>query len=394
MTHDRAWLAGAWSAAVRRVQPQVALAQIDPTLLDEALAKRSDGGRLRLIAIGKAAGAFARAFVASVPVDDGIVIAPPDAPASVDGLIDVAGDHPVPCNASLAAAERLFTYIGKPAADDRYVVLLTGGASALCVAPIEGVTLEQKRAATLELMRSGASIAKLNQLRRQLSRIKGGGLARYLAPAQCLTLAISDVEGDDPAVIGSAPTVAPELASAGYVVIATLDHALQAVRDYAAATNVEILDVGRTLYGTVEQEATRIATCIRQCRERVRTDDKPILILAGGEPVISIRGDGRGGRAQHLALLIAAQLQGLDGVTALVAGTDGIDGPTTAAGAFVDGASVARLQTAGFDIEAVLAQCDSHSALSATGDLWVTGRTDTNVADLLLVLIRPGRMSP
>lgn len=167
---DRAWLAAAFSAAVESVHPRVALAHRlrsipEPTRL----------GRRRLIAIGKAAGAFARAFVERYPVDDGIVIAPPDAPASVAGLIDAPGDHPVPNAASFAAGLRLWDFIGEVNADDVYIVLLTGGASALCVVPIAGVTLEQKRQATLQAMRTGASIAQLNQLRRQLSQIKGVG---------------------------------------------------------------------------------------------------------------------------------------------------------------------------------------------------------------------------
>ena len=124
----------------------------------------------------------------------------------------------------------------------------------------------------------------------------------------------------------------------------------------------------------------------------MRCGDRPTLLLAGGEPVIAVQGNGLGGRAQHLALAIGAQIDGLEGVTVLVAGTDGVDGPTAAAGAFADGATACRLRARGLNVADALARCDSHAALAAVGDLWVTGRTDTNVADLLLVLIRPARM--
>jgi glycerate-2-kinase len=386
---DRAWLAGAFSAAIESVHPRVALAH-----LAMPIPEPKGFGRRRLIAIGKAAGAFARAFVDRYSIDDGIVIAPPDAPALVTGLIDAPGDHPVPSEASLAAGRRLWDFIGQVNADDVYIVLLTGGASALCVLPIEGVTLEQKRHATMQLMHAGASIAELNQLRRRLSRIKGGGLERRLAPARCITLAISDVQGDDPEVIGSGPTMSSAASLANYVVIATLDDALRAARAYAAADGIEIMDLGRTLYGSVESEAVRIVAEIHRCRAARRFGDRPTLLLAGGEPVITVQGDGVGGRAQHLALAIGAQLDGLEGVTVLAGGTDGIDGPTSAAGAFADGATAPRLRARRLNAADVLSRCDSHSALAAIGDLWVTGRTDTNVADLLLVLIRPARMVP
>ena len=384
---DRVWLEAVFVAGVEAVHPRVALARLVISMPEPQRL-----GRRRLIAIGKAAGAFARAFVERFPVDDGIVIAPADAPASVDGLIDAPGNHPLPGEQSLAAGLRLWDFIGEANADDVYVVLLTGGASALCVLPIEGVTLERKRQATLDLMRSGASIAELNQLRRRLSQIKGGGLERRLSPARCVTLAISDVQGDDPEVIGSGPTISSAASLASYAVIASLDDALQAARAYAVAAGVEIMDLGRTLYGSVESEAARIVAEIHRCRSAQRLGDRPTLLLAGGEPVIAVQENGVGGRAQHLALAIGAALEGMEGVTVLAAGTDGIDGPTVAAGAFADEATNQRLRARGLAVADVLARCDSHSALAAIGDLWVTGRTDTNVADLLLVLIRPARI--
>jgi hydroxypyruvate reductase len=171
-----------------------------------------------------------------------------------------------------------------------------------------------------------------------------------------------------------------------------LDDALRAVRAYAAAAGIGIIDLGRTLYGSVESEAARITAEIHRCRAAAQFGDRPRLVLAGGEPVITVQGDGWGGRAQHLALAIGAKLEGLEGVTVLVGGTDGIDGPTPAAGAFADGATVERLRARGVSAADILARCDSHSALAAVGDSWVTGRTDTNVADIAMALVRPARM--
>jgi glycerate-2-kinase len=327
-------------------------------------------------------------------------------------------------------------------------VLLSGGASALCAAPAGDLTLADKDFALRRLMRSGASIAELNVVRKHLSALKGGRLAVALARAAeppmtqslgwpaLLTLALSDVAGDDPSVIGSGPTVADpstyrqacdvlqrydlydgmssalrrhlEAGLAGrlaetpksaqdlgqdtaFATLATLDDALEAVAvaAAAAATTVtgsagapQVLRLGRSLYGEVSAHATQIASVLRRHRS-----EGPLLLVAGGEPVLRVQGDGRGGRAQELALRLAVALEGVPGITALVAGTDGRDGPTEAAGGFADGGTLARARAAGCDPLAALADNDSNRVLAAADDLFITGPTGTNVADLVVAWV-------
>ena len=390
-------------------------------------------GALRLIAIGKAAGPFARAFCRVATVHSGIVIAPADAPADVPGLLDVAADHPDPGAASRYAALRLLQFIETGSATDRYVVLLTGGASALCVLPIEGLDDCDKRQAVRVMMDAGATIAELNALRKHLSQLKGGRLAERLSPASWLTFAISDVRDDDPAVIGSGPTVADpttfddvlqsiarlgierqlppavmrclhdgvagqlaetpkpgELRPMPYLVIASLDDALEAAADFARKQDLQVISLGRTLYGQVETEALRLQAEVRKARASLAADSRAMLLLVGGEPIVQVRGEAAGGRAQHLALLLARSLVDCPQVTVLAAGTDGIDGRSSAAGGFADCGSWSRIRNAGIDPAAALTAAASHSALAAAGDLFTTGRTATNVADIVMILIRAG----
>ena len=273
-------------------------------------------------------------------------------------------------------------------------------------------------------MRSGAPIEELNALRRMLSAIKGGGLARRLAPAGFVTVAISDVRGDDPTVIGSAPTiectrdpdaVIQNLQARGvwtllpssvrgvlqrhvslqhdaaqpdnYAVIASLDDALRAVHREARRRGMTVHELGRTLYDSTSVHAAEWAERLRAQLSMYRERDAgPVLWLAGGEPVVTVRGQGRGGRAQHLALQVAERIDGVPAVCFLAAGTDGRDGPTDAAGGFADGGTWARIRTAGADPAALLADDDSHGALSLAGDLFRTEATSTNVADVVMAI--------
>lgn len=361
------------------------------------------GGRLRIVGLGKAALGMARGLrsvcqAAGREVDDGLLIVR-DHPLEINDPEPwemLIGNHPYPGEDSEHAARRLLDFIGEPRAEDRFVVLLSGGASALCALPAPGITLEDKRRATQALMNSGASIAEVNRLRQRLSAIKGGQLAARFAPAEFATFAISDVPSDDPLVIGSAPTWSVALANHGvpYGVIATLDDALEAAVVNARAAGFDVRSLGRCLYGSVEQETTRIITALEE-RLNDRSHDRPCVLIAGGEPLVRVKGSGRGGRAQELALrlgraLSASAICDVSGpITGLVAGTDGSDGPTHAAGAFFDETVVARATAQGVDLDRVLETSDSGSALETLGDLWVTGPTGTNVADMLMVVI-PG----
>lgn len=395
------------------------------------------GGRLRLIGIGKAAAALAEGVIASLSErhrpDDVFLIVNEASRAQATRLMGTVspgaltihvGEHPLPGAASEAAGRALIEFIGTPRVEDRYIVMLSGGASALCAVPASGLTLADKQRATELTMRSGAPIEELNALRRMLSAIKGGGLARRLAPARFVTVAISDVRGDDPTVIGSAPTVEcardpdaviQNLQARGvwtllpssvrgvlqrhvslqhdaaqpdnYAVIASLDDALRAVHREARRRGMTVHELGRTLYDSTSVHAAEWAErlCAQPPTHRER-DAGPVLWLAGGEPVVTVRGQGRGGRAQHLALQVAERIDGVPAVCFLAAGTDGRDGSTDAAGGFADGGTWSRIRAAGADPAALLADDDSHGALSLAGDLFRTEATSTNVADVVMAI--------
>jgi len=358
------------------------------------------GGRLRVIGIGKAALGTARGFRASLraaghDINDGLLIVrDPPIESTAEPWKILFGNHPYPGEDSTRAARSLLEFIGEPRSDDCFVLLLSGGASALCALPAPGVTLEDKRRATMALMHSGASIAEINRLRQQLSAIKGGRLGARLAPASFATLAISDVPGDDPLVIGSAPTWSEELARRGsqYAVVATLDDALDAAAGAAQTEGFDAVPLGRCLYGSVEHETMRMIKEIERYRLKSHRH-RPGVLIAGGEPLVAVRGSGRGGRAQELALRLGISLGAgggetqVDRITGLVAGTDGSDGPTTAAGAFFDATTRARAERVGIDLALTLETNDSGSALQTLDDLFVTGPTGTNVADILMVVM-------
>jgi hydroxypyruvate reductase len=368
---------------------------------------RGTGARLRVIGIGKAADTMAMGLLAALPagfeIDDALVIcSAPPAPGVLPAHWQVlAGDHPLPGGRSLAAGHAVSAFADAARPGDRHLVLLTGGASALCVSPAPGVTLEQKMAATRALMHAGAPIAELNALRKRLSTLKGGRLATRIEArgATVATLAVSDVQGDDLSVIGSGPTVrGPVAASAAGVaaetvdaaVVATLDDALAAVVASGERRGLRVVFLGRTLYGEVAVHAAQLAERLLGIRRLAAAKSgavAPTLVVAGGEPVLRVTGDGRGGRAQELALRVAQRIMGVEGVTLLAAGTDGIDGPTTAAGGFADGGTLARIAAAGLDVDRALERNDSYAALAAAGDLFVPGPTGTNVADVVVALV-------
>jgi len=295
---------------------------------------------------------------------------------------------------------------------------VSGGASALLVAPAPGVTLEDKTEVTRQLLAAGADITALNAVRKHCSLVKSGGLARAAARAAGLwTLVLSDVVGDDPATIGSGPTVADPTTLRDAE--AVLDRWLGAtapyrVRQHLARAVSETVKPGdpvlaraRTVVIGGNRDATEAAAgaAIERgyatetlapltgdaaaagraiaARLRAAPTDRAVAIVAGGETTVRVQPGGRGGRAQHLALAAAVALAGVPAVV-LAAGTDGVDGPTDAAGACVDGDTIARGGTP--EAERALRETDSHRYLTATGDLLVTGPTGTNVADVVVAL--------
>lgn len=425
----------ALEGGVWRFQRDRRCAAIDlPRPMGASAGRAGTAGRLRVIGAGKAAASLARGVERSLAgwLDDGLVVVKHGHRESLDRIQLLEGGHPLPDAASVRAAQHLLGFVGQPRAEDRFLVLLTGGASSVLAAPAPGLTLEDKIGVTGLLLAAGAPIDQINIVRRHLSSIKGGQLARRLLPAQFLAIAISDVPDDDPAVIGSGPTLAdpssyadalsvirrhgcepglpprvarhlaagvagqlPETPKPGslpgadqsFVVIATLDDALGAAAAAAQALGWSVESLGRCLQGNAHERAREFAGRLLALRHSRPAGSAPHLLLAGGEPTLAVRGAGLGGRNQEFALVLARELSGSVGVTALVAGTDGTDGPTPHAGGYADGASWQRAALAGVDPAAGLADNDSSRVLGAAGDLFDTGPTGTNVADLVFGVV-------
>jgi glycerate-2-kinase len=387
-------------------------------------------GPFSVLGAGKAACAMARGARAALGarLRGGELVTADGHGCELPGLTVREAAHPLPDERSVLAAEAALALAARLGPDDALIVLLSGGASALWSAPAPGLELEDLRRTHELLLRSGADIHAINCVRKHLDRIKGGGLARAAAPARVLTLAISDVRGDAPGSIGSAPTAAdpttcadalavlerasllarvpervrahrergaaagrakraapgePALARTEYRVVASLEAALEAAARRGEEMGLSVARLGACLYGEAREEARALAGRARRAREQ-RTD----LFVAGGEPFVRVAGPGRGGRMQELALAFALEIDGLQGITGLFAGSDGSDGATRAAGAGVDAGSVARARVVGLDAREHLARNDSHPLLEASGDLVTTGPTGTNVADLALVRVR------
>jgi glycerate-2-kinase len=359
-------------------------------------------------------------------VRGGLVVTKEGHGRGVAGLEVQEAAHPVPDDRSVRAATTALRTAEGLGSGDTLLLLISGGASSLWASPVEGLNLDNKRRVTEMLLRSGVDIAALNAVRKHLSRIKGGGLARVAHPAPVATLAVSDVRGDRVDVIGSGPA-APDptsfadairvLRDAGLLetvpaavrthlsegaagrrletpksgdpvfdkvrhrTVSNLEDALRTAAGEAESRGLRVWSLGACLYGAAREEARRLALEIPRARERGAD-----LLIAGGEPTVRVRGGGRGGRAQETALAFALAISG-EAVTALFAGTDGTDGPTDAAGAVVDGGTVARARNLGLDPAAHLDANDAYPLLEATGDLIRTGPTDTNVTDLALVRI-------
>lgn len=379
-------------------------------------------GRVVVVGAGKSAAAMARAVEAAWPgVDLSGVVVTRDGHAAATRRIEVLeASHPVPDARSAAAAERVLAAVRGLGPDDLVLALISGGGSALMVKPAPGLTLDEKMAVNRLLLASGAPIGVMNQVRRRLSAIKGGGLARAAAPARVVTLAISDVPGDNPLAIASGPTVpeaaadlsavaaalgprlpeaarrlllAPAPAADGFAVdyrlIATPMMALEAAAAVARAAGVTPLILGDALEGEARGAGTLMAGIARSAALHGHPARGPAVLLSGGETTVTIRHEppGRGGRNTEFLLALALGLDGLSGVAALAGDTDGIDGTEDAAGALVTPDTLARARAAGLDPVEVLARHDSYTLFEALGDLVRTGPTLTNVNDLRAILV-------
>lgn len=306
-------------------------------------------------------------------------------------LVIARGGHPIPDERSFAAgAAALRLADDNRARGETLVVLLSGGASAMMAAPAPGVTLDDKIAATKALLRSGLPIADMNAVRKRLSAIKGGKLA--LRAERSITFAISDVHApveDDPSVIGSGPTVVAD-ASAGpvdarFVLAGSRRDAMDGATAEAARLGFA---VERIAAPTLGDAASAGRAFVDAAQSLARRAGRPICVIASGETTVTLTGNtGSGGRNQEFALAAALAMAKSGDVALASVGTDGIDGPTHAAGAMVDAETIARAQAMGLDASVALARHDSHPFFHALGDLIVTGPTGTNVGDLQVMLV-------
>jgi glycerate 2-kinase len=303
--------------------------------------------------------------------------------ADLPGIEALESSHPVPDERSLRAGQRLCEFVTALPAEVVPIFLISGGASALVDVLAPGFTLADLRQLNTTGLASGEEIGELNARRRRISRLKGGGLTALLRGRPALALFVSDVPGDDPAVIGSGilgPVTAADAMPADAVtrrIIARIEDAMQAVGERAADLRTWISDT------RFAGDADRLA--VRLTHELWLSDAQ--VCVWGGESVVRLPAQpGRGGRNQHLALAAARLIAGLDDLLFLAAGTDGTDGPTEEAGALVDGETCGRVTAAGLDVERCLAAADSQPALAAAGDLVHTGPTGTNVGDLAVGL--------
>ena len=368
-------------------------------------------GRLAIVAVGKAALRMARAALTRLGPAATLVVTNDENAGPLPGATVLAAGHPVPDARGLAAGEAAIAAASGLGAGDALLALISGGGSALLPAPVAGVSLADKAAVNRLLLASGAPIETMNLVRQNLSRLKGGGLARLAAPARVTALILSDVVGDDLRAIASGPTVAP-LGDAVAAAAVLRDHGIwdacpASVRSHlsAAPPAPPVPAADNRLIGSNALSVAAMAAAAEGARmppgalvgdvaaaaARVIAEGRPGVTLWGGETTVRLTGRGLGGRNQELALRVALAAEAAGwppGWAFLAGGTDGRAGPTEAAGGLVDAGTCARIRAAGFDPAARLADNDSHRALAAAGDLVITGGTGTNVADLA-VLIRP-----
>ncbi|HEU4853181.1 MAG TPA: glycerate kinase [Telluria sp.] len=401
-----------------------AVAAVDPAALIGAHLPPSPKGRIVVVGAGKAAARMAEGVERHYgDAVTGLVVTRYGHGAATRRIEVIEAGHPVPDDASTQAAERMLALVSGLGEDDLVLCLMSGGGSALMALPAPGITMEDKRAITRALLKSGAPIGEMNRVRRHLSAIKGGRLALACHPARVLTLVVSDVPGDDPAVVASGPTVPdgstgrdalailgkygievsdavrallddpahdpplpsdPRLARNRAIVIATATQALDAAADAAREAGVAPLVLSDRIEGEAREVAADHAAIARRIREHGEPSAPPCVILSGGETSVTVRGDGRGGRNAEYLLALAIALDGMRGVSAIACDTDGIDGTEDNAGALIDPGTLGR---SALDARTLLDANDAYRYFEALGDLVVTGPTRTNVNDFRAVAI-------
>jgi len=419
MTDDpRAVLRAMFDAAVEAALPS---AVVPPNLPEPPR------GRTIVVGAGKASAAMARAAEEhwQGPLG-GLVVTRYGHAVPCQRIEIVEAAHPVPDAAGREAAGRMLEMVSGLGEDDLVLALISGGGSALLSLPAPGLTLEEKQALTGALLRSGANIHEMNCLRKHLSAIKGGRLAAAAAPARVLSLLLSDVPGDDPAVIASGPTVPdpstleearavlekygitepraalealrraesetpkpgdPAFRRVENRLIATPQSSLEAAARIAKARGLATHILSDAIEGEAREVAKVMAAIAIQVRRRSQPFEPPCILLSGGETTVTVKGEGRGGRNVEFLLALAVALAGAPGIHALACDTDGIDGTEDNAGAMLTADSLERAEALGLGAKTMLANNDGYGFFKALGDLIMTGPTLTNVNDFRAILI-------
>ena len=427
---------------------QAALKAVDPVEAILRHVKRVDDGlqigehrfafkdydRILVVGAGKAGAPMARALedLLGDNIADGVIVVKEGHGLPLEHVRIHEASHPVPDERGIKGAEEILSLAKGAGERDLVLCLISGGGSALLVAPAEGVTLEDKQAVTRLLLACGANIHEINTIRKHLSRAKGGGLARFAYPATVVSLILSDVIGDDLNVIASGPAVpdtstfedarrvlekydiwdrvpasvqsriqqglvgdieeTPKVGDAVFQkcyteLVGTNIQALKAAGQQAEQLGYQTLILSSTVEGEAREVVKVLTAIAKEVRDSGNPLSAPACILCGGETTVTIRGDGKGGRNQEFALAAALGLDGIENIVVLAGGTDGNDGPTDAAGAITDGRTLARARGKGLDPLDYLRRNDSYHFFQALEDLVITGPTLTNVMDVYMVLV-------
>jgi hydroxypyruvate reductase len=407
---------------------EAAVATADPALTIARHLPQRPKGRTVVIGAGKGASQMAAAFekVWDGPLE-GVIVTRYGYSAKCERLTVLEAAHPVPDEAGLAASRALLEAVSGLTENDLVVALVSGGGSALLPSPPAGLTLADEIAVNEALLASGAPISAMNAVRKHVSTIKGGRLAAAAWPARVVTLIVSDIPGDNPALVASGPTVSDDssredalriistygmklpasvMAHLGSPLadaprpddkrfarnevrlIASAAVSLEAAAAEARRQGIETVILSDSIEGEARDVGTVHAAIAREVATRNRPFARPVLILSGGETTVTLRAKGKGGRNSEFLLAFALGVDGVSGIHALAADTDGIDGSEDNAGAFADGETVMRMRAAGIDAKAMLAGNNAWTAFNAVGDLFVPGPTGTNVNDLRAILVR------
>ncbi|MBP2234222.1 hydroxypyruvate reductase [Sinorhizobium kostiense] len=405
-----------------------AVAAADPVRVIGANLPKRPKGRTVVVGAGKGAAQMARAFerLWEGPLS-GAVVTRYGFGVRCERVEVLEAAHPLPDENGLMASRRLLTEVGGLTEDDLVVALICGGGSALLPSPPPGLSLADEIAVNRALLASGAPIRAMNALRKHVSMIKGGRLAAAAHPARVVSLVVSDIPGDDPALVASGPTIAdhssrfdavntieryrlslPEnvlrwLASKAadapkpsdprflrneVRLIASAGVSLEAAAAKARAAGIEALILSDSIEGESRDVGLVHAAIAREVATQGRPFQKPVVLLSGGETTVTVRGAGKGGRNSEFLLSLARGIDGVQGISALAADTDGIDGSEDNAGAFADDNTIPRLLERGIDAAELLDRNDSWSAFDLLGDLFTPGPTGTNVNDFRAILIR------